>query len=263
MSIDSTSDLNRMPITFEIAELERDSAAPQSRGRELVWPRWGIGDAVIAIAGFVFLTALIGLPLWLFDAPFAVIVLVGGTLPWLMLGGWPVVATYLKGNGARIDLGLILRWSDVGWGLIFGLGALVTAGIGALITTAIIGDFNSAAGEAALQLRESSPFVAVFIFAVMIAVGAPIVEELAFRGLLYGSLAKRGINAGWTIAITATAFALFHLEPARILVLLPIGVALGLARWKTRGLGAPMVAHGMVNLPAAVFLLIGTPEMTP
>jgi membrane protease YdiL (CAAX protease family) len=251
-----------MPITYEIAELAEKSAPTKTGIRMLVWPRWGIGDAIIAITGFVFLTALIGLPLWILDVPFAIIVLVGGTIPWLMLGGWPLFATYWKGNGARIDLGLILRWSDVGWGLVFGLGALFAAGIGALITTAVIGDFNSAAGEAALQLRESSPFAAVFLFALMIAVGAPIIEELAFRGLLYGSLAKRGMNAAWTISITAIAFALFHLEPARILVLLPIGVALGLARWTTRGLGAPMVAHGMVNLPAAVFLLIGSPEVT-
>jgi uncharacterized protein len=257
------ADSGRMPITFEMAERAEATTPPNANNRPLVWPRWGIWDAIIAIAGFVFLTALIGLPLWLLDAPFSIIVLVGGTLPWLMLGGWPIVVTRWKGNGARIDLGLILRWSDVGWGLVFGIGALFAAGIGALITTAIIGDFNSAAGEAALRLRESSPFFAVFIFALMIAVGAPIVEELAFRGLLYGALAKRGVNAALTISITAIAFALFHLEPARILVLLPIGVALGLARWKTRGLGAPMVAHGMVNLPAAVFLLIGAPEMTP
>lgn len=243
-----------MPVTFTIAEQE---------GRTLVWPRWGIWDAVIAIGGFVVLTALVAIPLFLFNAPIAVLVLVGGTLPWVMLAGWPVFITWRKGNGARIDLGLILRWSDVGWGVLFGFAGLFMAGIGALITMLFVGDFNSAAGEAALELRESSSFTALFVFALVIAVGAPLVEEIAFRGMLFGALRKRGINPAWVVAITAVAFALFHLEPTRILVLLPIGITLGLARWKTGGLGAPMVAHVVNNLPAAVFLLLGEQGMTP
>lgn len=248
------SDTSRMPVTFQIAEQE---------GKALVWPRWGLWDAVIAIGGFVVLTALVAIPLFIFNAPIAVLVLVGGVVPWLMLAGWPVFITWRKGNGARIDLGLILRWSDVGWGVLFGIAGLFMAGIGALITTLIVGDFNSAAGEAALALRESSSFAAIFIFAVVIAVGAPVVEEIAFRGMLFGALRKRGVNPVWVVAITAVAFSLFHLEPTRILVLLPIGVTLGLARWKTEGLGAPMVAHTVNNMPAAVFLLIGAPGVTP
>lgn len=243
-----------MPVTFQQALQE---------GLPLKWPRWGVWDAVIAVAGFVILTAAISLPLFILDAPIAIVVLVGGTVPWLMLAGWPLFITWRKGNGARIDLGLILRWSDVGWGLLFGFAGLFMAGIGALITTLIIGDFTSAAGDAALAIQESSPFAALFLFAVVIAVGAPVVEELAFRGLLFGSLRKRGISPAWVVVITALAFALFHLEPSRILVLLPIGITLGLARWKTNGLGAPMIAHLVNNLPAAMFLLIGSPEMTP
>ena len=247
------SDASRMPVTFQIAEQE---------GRPLVWPRWGLWDAIIAIGGFIVLTALVAVPLFVLDAPMAIIVLVGGTVPWLMLAGWPVFITWRKGNGARIDLGMILRWSDVGWGALFGVAGLFMAGIGALITMLIVGDFNSAAGEAALALRESSSFTALFIFAVVIAVGAPVVEEIAFRGMLFGALRKRGINPIWVVAITAVAFAVFHLEPTRFLVLLPIGITLGLARWKTGGLGAPMVAHGINNMPAAVFLLVGMPEVT-
>lgn len=250
-----------MPITYQEAVDH-----PQSDQRTVVWPRWGLIDAVIALAGFGIVTLAVGLPLWYFNAPLEILILVGGTAPWLMLGGWPIIATRLRGNGARIDLGIILRWSDVGWGVLFGVAGLIAAAFGAVITTYFVGDFNSTAGEAALALKESSSFAALFVFAIMIAVGAPVVEELAFRGLLYGSLrkmGKAGLHSIWVILITAVAFALFHLEPTRFLVLFPIGVALGLARWKTQGLGAPMVAHLVNNLPAAVFLLIGTAEVTP
>lgn len=247
-----------MPITYQQAV-----ANPYSAKRPVVWPRWGIADSALAIGGFVVIAVLVGLPLWYFNAPLELVVLVGGIAPWLMLGGWPIIATLLRGNGPRIDLGIIMRWSDVGWGLLFGVAGLVAAGFGALITTLFVGDFNSAAGEVALALQESNSLVTLFVFAVMIAIGAPVVEELAFRGLLYGSLRKKGIGSIWVVVITAAAFALFHLEPVRFLVLFPIGLTLGLARWKTQGLGAPMVAHLVNNLPAAVFLLIGAGEVTP
>lgn len=253
-----------MPITYQDAVFNQaTNSHHRGSDRPLVWPRWGIPDAVIALVGFGVVSILVGFPLWYFNAPIELVILVGGTAPWLMLGGWPIIATLYRGNGPRIDLGIILRWSDVGWGLLFGFLGLVLAGIGALITTYFVGDFNSAAGEVALDLQESSSFAALFVFAVMIAVGAPVVEELAFRGLLYGSLRKKGLGSFWVVLITAVAFALFHLEPVRFLVLFPIGLTLGLARWKTQGLGAPMVAHLVNNLPAAMFLLIGTAEVTP
>jgi membrane protease YdiL (CAAX protease family) len=255
-SVEASADsaASRMPVTFTIAEQE---------GRTLIWPRWGVWDAVIAIGGFIVLTALVAIPLIIFDADLVLFVFVGGLIPWLMLAGWPVYATWRKGNGARIDLGLILRWSDVGWGMVFGIAGLLVAGVGAYVTTLIVGDFNSAAGEVALELRESSSTATLLAFAVVIAVGAPVVEEIAFRGMLFGALRKRGINPIWVVVITAVAFSLFHLEPTRILVLLPIGITLGLARWKTDGLGAPIVAHMVNNLPAAVFLLIDAPGVTP
>ena len=168
-----------------------------------------------------------------------------------------------RGNGPRIDLGIRLTWSDVGWGVTAGVVGLILAGIVAVITQAIAGDFSSAAGEIAVELREAGPFWALLIFAIMVMVGAPIVEELAFRGMLYNSLRKRGVGAVWTIAITTVAFSAFHFEPVRFFLLLPIGVVYGWVRWKTGSLGASMVAHGVNNTPAALVVLLGVPEMTP
>lgn len=229
--------------------------------------RWGVPDAFVAIIGSVIIAVGVGVVLVVTDFPLEVAILIGAGAPWLALAGWPLWATRGgsrgRGNGARIDLGIALSWSDVGWGALFGFAGLFAGGIGAVITAAIVGDFSSAAGEAAAELTNTSSFISLFIFAVMIAVGAPIVEELAFRGLLFNSLRKRGVGAIVTVLITAAVFTLFHFEPVRILVLLPIGITLGLARLKGKSLGAPMVAHGINNLPAAVALLIGLPEVTP
>ena len=93
----------------------------------------------------------------------------------------------------------------------------------------------------------------------MVMVGAPIVEELFFRGLFFAALRKRGVGAVLTILITGAVFAGFHFEPTRFFVLLPTGLVLGWVRWKTGSTGASMVAHGLVNAPGALLLLVGCP----
>jgi membrane protease YdiL (CAAX protease family) len=128
---------------------------------------------------------------------------------------------------------------------------------------AIFGEFTSAAGDVAAELAGLDNIWLLIAFGLMVAVGAPIVEELAFRGLFFAALRKHGVGPVVSVVITAVAFALFHLEPARIGVLITIGLVLGIVRWRTGSLGAAMVAHGVVNAPAAVFLILGLPGVAP
>ena len=223
------------PITVDIA---------LAQGRQLRAPRWGIPDAIIPLLGFVLI-------------PLPVLLLLGISLPWIALAGWPLLTTSFQGNGPRIDLGLRLTWSDLGWGVIGGVAALMAGGAIALLLQAIFGEFTSAAGEVGDQLRDEGPMLAVVAFALCVAIGAPIAEEIAFRGMAYNALAKRGLSTVWVIAITTVAFSLFHLEPVRAPILLASGLVLGLLRWRTRSLGAPIVAHAVNNLPGAAFLLLG------
>ena len=236
------------PITVDIA---------LARGQQLIPPRWGIPDAIIPLLGFVLISiaaavggSLLGLPLpWL--------LLLGISLPWIALAGWPLLTTAFQGNGPVIDLGLRLTWRDIGWGLLGGLAALIAGGTIALVLQAVFGDFGSAAGEMGEELRAEGPLLAVVAFALCVAIGAPLAEEIAFRGMAYNALAKRGLGTAWVIAITTVAFSLFHLEPVRIPILLASGLVLGVLRWRTRSLGAPIVAHAINNLPGAAFLLLG------
>ena len=225
--------------------------------------RWGLWDAVVCLVGAQILGLVVGLVLFAISAPIGVLIIVGSAAPWLLLAGWPLYATSRWGNGPRIDLDLRWSWSDVRWGVLAGLVGLFFAAIIAAITTLIVGDFTSLAAEAAEELVDSASFASLFVFALMLMVGAPIAEELAFRGLLFGALQRRGVGAAWTIIITAVVFAAFHFEPTRFFVLLAPGLVFGFVRWKTGSLGAAMVAHGVNNAPAAVFLLVGMPEVTP
>ncbi len=234
-----------------------------ARGEVLRPPRWGLWDVtwagiatfVLGIVGASFLT--------LGSVPVGVQILVALTLPWLAMGGWPLLVTRLRGNGPRLDLGLRLTWSDVGWGALAGWGAIVLAGVAALITTVFVPDLQSTAGEVATELQNSTGRLELTLFALCLMVGAPIVEELFFRGLFFGALRKRGVGPVWTIVITAVVFAGIHLEPTRFFVLLPSGLLLGWVRHRTGSTGASMVAHGVVNAPGALVLLFGLSQVSP
>ena len=58
------------------------------------------------------------------------------------------------------------------------------------------------------------------------------------------------------VVVTSVGFAVFHFEPSRFLVLLPIAFALGFARARTGSTGSSIAAHMTVNLPAAVTLAL-------
>lgn len=236
------------PVTVDIAI---------ARGRVLRAPRWGIVDFLVSLLGFVVLSVPIVLLAEATDMSLGATVLLGTAVPWIALGGWPLFTTWLQGNGPRIDLGLRLTWRDLGWGVVGGLAALMAGGAIALGLQALIPDLNSAAAEVGEELQAESPFIVVAVFALLVGIAAPIVEELAFRGLGYNALRKRGISTGWVIVITTVAFSLFHLEPTRIPILLASGAILGVLRWQTRGLGAPIVAHAVNNLAGAAFLVLG------
>jgi hypothetical protein len=90
----------------------------------------------------------------------------------------------------------------------------------------------------------------------LLAVLAPLVEELVFRGLLYGWLAGRwGGNVGWIVS--SLAFGAAHTEPAHIILVLPLGLLFGWLRKRTDSLLPSLVAHIANNglaLVAAAFL---------
>jgi hypothetical protein len=90
----------------------------------------------------------------------------------------------------------------------------------------------------------------------LLAVLAPLVEELVFRGLLYGWLAGRwGKNVGWIVS--SLAFAAAHAEPAHMILVLPLGLLFGWLRQRTDSLLPSLVAHIANNglaLVAAAYL---------
>ena len=223
--------------------------------------RWGLPDVVIAllIALFVPLVVVSAVLAAGASRNGAVVLLLSLMLPWVGFGLWPLVTTRLQGNGATIDLGLSLRRSDLLWGIGGGIACLVLGTAVGWVTEKLFGSFDSAAGDA-LASADVARWV-VWAFALCASVGAPVFEELCFRGLAFAALARTASRRGLPAVPLATfgsalLFALVHLEPVRIPVLLSIGLVLSLLRARTGRVGASIIAHSFNNLIAVVGILV-------
>ena len=161
---------------------------------------------------------------------------------------------YGSGNPIR-DFGLSWTWSDLWRGLLVFLIARVLQVIVMLPWSGHL--------ERLRRLTEGLERVSILtfvLFAVVAVVGAPIVEELVFRGVLQRSLADR-FGYGWAIPVQAILFGLYHATPGLgfsnvpyVLGLSAAGLALGWAAWRWRRLGPASSAHFYVNATSVAVL---------
>ena len=159
-------------------------------GVPLQAPELGVPDFFIAVGAWLVFSIVSGVPILLTQegtAVYAWALLVGVILPWLGMGagrGWSV-ACAATASGSTSVCGFRAVTSG---GVCCGVAALVAASIIAAGLSAVFGEFDSSAGELATSLNDFP--VARFLFALAVAFGAPIVEELCYRGLLATSLLK-------------------------------------------------------------------------
>lgn len=229
-------------------------------GRELRPPRWGLKDVAVAIlAALIVPTLVLG---FLLAAGAArgggVVLLVSLALPWVGFGLYPWVATRVQGNGPKVDLGFTLRLSDLGWGIGGGVVATILAGAVAWATEKLFGSFDSAAGNAIENV--DAPRWVLYAALVCAVVGAPLFEELCFRGLAFAAIAKWAAQhripaVPWATVGSAFLFGAIHLEPVRFPLLFVIGLVLSYLRARTGRVGASVIAHAFNNLIAVSSLL--------
>lgn len=115
--------------------------------------------------------------------------------------------------------------------------------------------------ETARTLVERADGVAgVVVLVVVVAVGAPLVEEFVYRGMLQRSLtarlgARRGAQPmvrAAAVVIVALWFALIHLRPIEIPGLFAAGMVFGAALAMSGRLGAAVLAHLAFNVTGLV-----------
>jgi uncharacterized protein len=237
-------------------------------------PRWGLGDvgigfvlaevvsAVIAVAALSATTYTPdNLPLWLtyvLEIPL-----------WAFLIGVPVWAVRTKGAGVERDLGLRMEWRDIPIGIAAGLlSQLVLIPIVYWPLFKLIGHTENVSKVAEQLTNKAHGPADVVVLFLLVAVGAPIAEEIFFRGLTQRSLLKlRDDNTNpilrlsaranpWSaLVITAAFFAASHFEPLQFPGLMAFGLVLGVLAWRSGRLGPSIWAHLTFNAVAAATLV--------
>ncbi len=79
------------------------------------------------------------------------------------------------------------------------------------------------------------------------AIMAPLVEEILFRGLVFGRL-KKAMPMWLALVLSSVIFGLMHGQILWICYTTLVGLVLGLAAWKTDSILAPMFMHFAFNL---------------
>ncbi|MBI4883221.1 MAG: CPBP family intramembrane metalloprotease [Actinobacteria bacterium] len=110
--------------------------------------------------------------------------------------------------------------------------------------------------DRARTLWESASGAGSALLVVVVVLGAPIVEELTYRGLLQGALCRRLLNPTLALVLAASVFALVHFEPVEYPGLMLVGLVLGAASLLTGRLGMSVLAHAAFN--ATGLLLVAT-----
>jgi uncharacterized protein len=175
---------------------------------------------------------------------------------WTGLLGAPLYATYRKGRASLArDFGLVVRANDVGLGLAVGLASQL------LLVPLIYLPFHSllkgkSLDQPAKDLADKAHGPTFLLLAVVIVVGAPVVEELFFRGLLLRAVARR-FGDGWGLAVSSVVFALAHFEGIQLPALIAVGVVFGLLALRRGRLGPGIFAHAAFNAVVVAILAHG------
>jgi membrane protease YdiL (CAAX protease family) len=158
-------------------------------------------------------------------------------------------------NATIADLGFTWptgREFGLGFGVAF-LAAIAASRV-AVFLQAILGDDGSTS-KSNLFLSHRPSAAAIFVLALAACTGAPIFEELFFRGIVQGIFTSRS-GATTAIVVQAALFGCAHYQLGmtadeaiiRIVSIGVVGLFLGYLRNRTGRLGAGMVMHGTYNL---------------
>lgn len=182
-----------------------------------------------------------------------------------LAGTWSVLFKTAQRVSRRHGTGQVFR--DFGFrvepfDLARGLALLVAAYGLAMVVIGFIASNPDLQGTNTGDLVEQKDNVAgILILGAVTIVGAPIFEELFFRGLVQRALVPRFGEVGASL-LQAVAFGLVHFQPGAglgnvsiVLVTGCLGAALGQGVRIWRRLGPAIVAHAMFNTVAVVLTL--------
>ncbi len=231
-------------------------------------PWWGLGDVLLAVPFIVLATVVASIVAVAIGALTGSLDLDdltsgdGATLPSSMFaaslvgqqlgqGIWPWIVTKWKGRSMALDWGWQFKPID----LLIGPGTAILALVLALSAGALISELVGVTEEVSNTgfLDDAEGTLSYWILILGVVVGAPISEELLFRGLILRAIEKRAGAVAAVIGSTI-AFTLPHyiaVSGAELAVLLgtigSIGLVLGVVAVTTRRLAPVIIAHVLFN----------------
>ncbi len=174
-------------------------------------------------------------------------------------------------------------WRMTGWNLKRGFGpaagslaltplwaflAIVLGGLELTLVPGLIETFLQPAAEnwSWRDPQEAEAFAVIALTGAAIAstvIMAPVIEEIAFRGLALGFLIARGVPTGLSLIVTSAAFALTHLQytPLGMLAVFFAGLLYGWLRLASGSVGVAILAHASGNA-FAIALFASSPAAT-
>jgi len=174
---------------------------------------------------------------------------------------FPVIFVSRRRGTGRLstDYGWSVRPADIGIGI---LGAVAGRSAAVLVSIPLLPVYQQLEHQPQVGLSPNQISGATWIvFGVLACVGAPIIEELFFRGLIQTRLVGL-IGPGWGIAVTSVVFGAAHLigwqNPASLIaaaIIACAGSVLGFLRYRTGRLGTSTIAHAVFNGMAFAILL--------
>jgi membrane protease YdiL (CAAX protease family) len=227
--------------------------------------RWGLGDVALGAAvGFLGGQIALGIVLsasgrttdQVDDLPLGLVALSQLGL-WLGLLGAPLLATRLKGRGLVADLDLRARWRDLWTG--GSIGAVLQLAVLPLLYIPLLDLLGKSTddleGPARTLTDRADGAVGVVLLVLIVGIGAPIIEEIFYRGLFQRALIKRGVAPALSILIVAVVFGASHGELLQLPALVVFGAAAGWLAHRSGRLGPAIAAHVAFNMVTVIALL--------
>lgn len=225
--------------------------------------RWGLGEVAL---GFLLAQALavvatvvaMGAGGWTeaSDIPMAAAALLQVPLWGGYLGSVYLAGT--KGGGLVDDFGLAVRPLDVPIGLVVGVAVqLVVLPLLYLPILELTGTSQDDLSAPARALSDKATDPLGWVLLVLIVViGAPLVEELFFRGLFLRALQKRGLPDWAAVVMSAAVFGAVHFQLLQFVGLFAIGLVLAVMAVRTGRLGMSIATHMGFNATSVVVLYL-------
>ncbi len=138
-----------------------------------------------------------------------------------------------------------------------GKGTLLLVGCGMLGVQGLVVACSPLLGAPSDHLRMLSELVSepqggrAVITALLVSLVPAFCEELFFRGFVQSRLAAIW-HPGSAILLTSVVFALVHIDAQHIIAVLPIGLYLGWAAWRSGSVWMSMLLHALNNLAAVL-----------